>query len=266
MDQGEGARRQGEELSAAATAGAAREVRVGRHLLRADDDQPTFWARVESGRWEPGTLAILDERLRPGTILLDLGAWVGPISLYAAACGARVVAVEADPTALAQLRRNLAANPRLAGRVTVLGRAAAPEPGPVRLGARRKPGDSMSSTLLASASSSWSAEAVTPHELAGMVGRDGALVIKIDIEGGEYALLPSMGPLLERSRCAAIVAFHPEILLEAGGAARPAVPARDVLRPFLGWQSFAIEASGPVPRDPAAHEDGPSGEWLFLKP
>jgi predicted nicotinamide N-methyase len=97
--------------------------------IQVDDDQPTFWDRVEAGAWEPGTLLALQPLLGPGVLFLDIGAWVGPLSLFAAGMGARVIAVEADPRAEVQLRRNLAANPDFAHRVTVMARAAAPIPG-----------------------------------------------------------------------------------------------------------------------------------------
>ena len=69
-----------------------RERRIGGAKLRIADDQPTFWDRVEAGTWEPGTLAALAPHLGPETTFLDLGAWVGPLTLLAASRGARVLA------------------------------------------------------------------------------------------------------------------------------------------------------------------------------
>jgi predicted nicotinamide N-methyase len=138
-----------------------RRVRIGTREIHVADDQPTFWDRVEAGCWESGTLTVIDQLVDRGTTFLDLGAWVGPTALYAAGRARRVIAVEADPAALAQLERNLAANPDLAPCIEVVARAIHAREGPVTLGVRRKPGDSMSSTLLDShryvrrASSPW---------------------------------------------------------------------------------------------------------------
>jgi FkbM family methyltransferase len=226
-----------------------RERRLGGRTIRIADDKPTFWDRVEAGTWEPGTLAALAPRLGPDATFLDIGAWVGPLTLLAASSGARVMAVEADPSAQDQLRRNLATNPDLAARVEVIAAAIAPSPGEVRLGARRKAGDSMSSVLLADSTESWTARAVTPAMLAERLGEVVRLVVKIDIEGAEYDLLPHIGPLLANQDTVVLVSFHPVILGQAG--------IRDVetrlaaaLVPFAGWRAIAVDGevgSGPVP-------------------
>ena len=145
----------------------SRAARIGGRVVQVADDQPTFWDRVAAGRWEPDTLAVIDEIVDDRTTFVDLGAWVGPTALYAAAIARRVVAVEADPAALDQLRRNLAANPELAARVEVVPRAVHARDGHVTLGARRKPGDSMSSTLLGDAGRTWQAATLTPGAARG---------------------------------------------------------------------------------------------------
>jgi FkbM family methyltransferase len=218
--------------------------------LRVADDQPTFWDKVERGLWEPGTLALLEREIAPGTIFLDLGAWVGPTALYAAALGARVIALEADPAALAQLHRNLQANPGLAARIEVLARAVHASEGKVGFGARRKPGDSMSSVLIAPGAVTWVAETITPAALAARIGADARLFIKIDIEGGEYELLPAMGPLLERPDCRVLLSLHPAILATVvPGAAQREAATRRALAAFQG---FAARALAP-------------DQWLFVK-
>lgn len=253
-------------MSAASAAGAAgRERRIGGRRLVVADDQPTFWDRVEAGRWEPATLAVYDRCVGPGTCVLDLGAWVGPLALYAAALGADVVAVEADPAALEQLRRNLAANPDLAVRITVIDRAVAPAAGSVRLGARRKPGDSMSSALLAGADAAWDAPAVTPPELMASIGPAERLFVKLDIEGGEYALLPALARAIDRPGAQLLVSLHPAILAETGEA-DPAGRALAALAAFAGWDAVAVgpgstAAAWPTRETLVAHD-----AWLLSRP
>jgi FkbM family methyltransferase len=193
-----------------------RAVRMGSRVVRVADEQPTFWDRVEGGRWEPETLAAIDRLVDADTTFLDLGAWVGPTALYAAGVARRVIAVEADPAALAQLRRNLEVNPDLARRIEVMPRAVHAEEWPVTMGARRKPGDSMSSLLLDSAGRTWEAATVTPSQLAAMIADAERLFVKIDIEGAEYDLLPALEPLLNRAH-AVLISFHPKILAAAVG-------------------------------------------------
>src|SRR4051794_20749320 len=78
-----------------------------------------FWELFDKGLWEPSTLRVLRDRLRVGARYVDIGAWVGPTALVAAAAGAQVEAFEPDPGALDELEANLAANPDLAQRVTI---------------------------------------------------------------------------------------------------------------------------------------------------
>jgi FkbM family methyltransferase len=226
-----------------------REIKINGRTIRVDDDQPTFWTRVEQGRWERETLAFIDAWVDESTVFLDCGAWVGPTSLYAAFRAKRVVAVEADPEALAQLRRNIAANPELATKIEVVRRALAPNPGVVIMGARRKPGDSMSSVLLAGSVRSWNAQAIMPAELARILP-DGPLVVKIDLEGGEYGLLPHLAPILERA-AAVHLSLHPSFLLESVGQDRAAATA---------LSRKAIEALAGFDGAPPT-EGLPGGEW-----
>ena len=117
-------------------------------------------------------------------------------------------------------------------------------------GARRKPGDSMSSVLIAPGAVSWVAETITPAALAARIGPGGRLFIKIDIEGGEYELLPAMRPLLERSDCRVLVSFHPGILANVmPEAASREAATRRALEAFEGF---------------AAHALAPD-QWLFVK-
>lgn len=227
------------------------------------DDQRAFWERFARGAWEPATLDTLGRLIDPGTLVLDLGAWVGPTTLYAAARGASVVAVEPDPVAFEQLRHNLGANPDFAGRVEMLFGAAAAVGGEVRLGARREAGDSMASVLLAASGTSWGAPAITPLELSERVGRPERLVVKMDIEGAEYDLLPALAPLLATPGCALVVSFHPELLGKDA-----TLRMRKALSGVSHWRAFplrgeTVAAAGPGIPDPAAtsHRD-----WLLLGP
>jgi len=231
-----------------------RRVKINGRIIRVDDEQPTFWAKVERGKWEAATLAFIDDHVDETTTFVDCGAWVGPTSLYAAFRARRVVGIEADPAALDQLRRNIAANPELAAKIETVPRALAPAPGIVTMGARRKPGDSMSSVLLAQAERSWQVEAITPGELAARLPPDGPLVVKIDLEGGEYGLLPHLGPILERA-AAVHLSLHPAFLMESVG--RDGSAAHMLSRAAMASLA-AFDGAPPV-------EGLPSGDWTLTR-
>lgn len=124
-------------------------------------------------------------RVRPGDRVLDLGAGIGDFAITAAILGGArcVVACEPDPASHALLCDNVRTN--RADAVVPLPLAASPEGGPLELprsahaalgAARRATGDG---TPVASAT------------LRDLVARlpGGCDFLKIDIEGGEYALM-----------------------------------------------------------------------------
>lgn len=231
---------------------APRAVAIGAASFFVVDDKETFWDKVAAGAWEPDTLAAVGALAGPGTLLIDLGAWIGPISLMAAARGARVLAFEPDPRAFELLAANLAANPALAGAVRLHNRAAAPEPGRIRLGSPRKPGDSMGSILMAgNAAATWEADTLTSGDIAALADGAERIVLKIDIEGAEYALLPHLAPLLGPRTAAALVAFHPRLLQAAGHATAEIERLTDAATAvFAGYRArpldLVAEAGAPV--------------------
>lgn len=70
-----------------------------------------WWFRERFPGWETQTFQILERFLKPGKVYLDIGAWIGPTALYAASLGAQTHALEPDPVAFQRLQRNLEANP-----------------------------------------------------------------------------------------------------------------------------------------------------------
>jgi len=130
----------------------------------------------------------------------------------------------------------------------VLARAAAPEPGLVRLGPARKPGDSMSSILHGAREGAWEVEAATPATLMAAVAAlgDGPLTVKIDIEGGEYALLPPLVAVLPNRATTLLCAFHPRILAAAGvDAGTIAARTDSCLEALGGWSVQLLDDDRP---------------------
>lgn len=161
-----------------------------------------FWAAFADRSWEPELDAILADHLTPDGVLLDIGAWIGPVTLMASRLCAHVHAVEPDPVALEHLRVNTTMSP-----VTVYPAAIAAADGPVRIGRRadRVLGDSMTSTLFIH-------DAVTvpgisaPTLLAKVTGR--VDLVKMDIEGGEGTVLPAASAALHALGAPLLLSTH----------------------------------------------------------
>ena len=171
-----------------------------------------FWETFSDGTWEPNTFRVMQAalRARPGGAHLDIGSWVGPTALFAAALGAkRVVALEPDPRAFNELLANVRLNPQLAGAVQAHRHCLSAASGPVTMTGPAPLGSSMSrvgggvARIPAAAadeenwgqrSASWPAVCSSPGDFAARAGLRASelALVKLDAEGAEAALLPAL--------------------------------------------------------------------------
>ncbi|HET9250828.1 MAG TPA: FkbM family methyltransferase [Candidatus Eisenbacteria bacterium] len=193
-------------------------TRIEGALLRGDPDHIGFWRDVARGAWEPGTFAFLRDHLSATSTFLDVGAWIGPVTLAAARRCAAVYCFEPDPAAYRYLLWNLELNG--VRNASPYHAALGSRTGTRTLSGRDGAFGTSRSTLLASAGApeigvpcwGWQdwLEAVRP-------GRIDA--IKVDVEGGEFELLPAMGEYLRTERPALHLSLHAELPSESGRGA-----------------------------------------------
>ena len=193
----------------------------GFEVIANDGGELKFWNKFNAGTWEPETLDIIERHTGPGVHFFDIGSWIGPTALHAAAQGASVTAVEADPAALEPLRRNIALNPTVEPHIKVVDKALSAVPGPIQFGSRRKGGDSMSSMVHDAMQTTWQVDTISPTELAAMCPAGKRAFLKVDIEGGEYVVLPKADALFELPVAGVDLSLHPQFLMgQAAGIAR----------------------------------------------
>ena len=155
----------------------------------------------------------------PGSDAIDIGAWIGPTTLYVAHFARCVHAIEPDPAAGAELATNIAANPRLAGRVQTHACCIAPAAGPIGLYAggmsfseESRFGDSMSGLVPAEGTADQPRQVVEGIRLEDLLARPDVArpsLIKMDVEGGEYQLIPGRWRrLTEHGMPTLYVSFH----------------------------------------------------------
>src|SRR5689334_5985545 len=72
-------------------------------------DEDNFWNAYQAGEWERTSLRFMIENRR-GKVFLDIGSWIGPVSLLMSILYERVVAIDFDPVANKSFRRNLDLN------------------------------------------------------------------------------------------------------------------------------------------------------------
>lgn len=165
-----------------------------------------FWDFYSGGQWETTTIAEADRLLRPGDYLFDIGAWLGPLTLWEAKRGVRVLAVEPDPAAFADLKDNVLAN-QLEDLVTLEQLAVYDKITEVPLFQTPVGADSQSSLIRADLGQDVFVKTCT---LSYLILKHGTPdVVKIDIEGGESIVFPEAGPTLREMNIPVLLALHP---------------------------------------------------------
>lgn len=189
-------------------------ITLGGARVRTDPDHIGFWRDVSRGRWEPDTFRFLEQALPPGSVLVDIGAWIGPTTLFAAQRCRHVYAFEPDPDAYRYLLWNLKLN--AAAHVVPFHAALGTETGLRRLwGAEGRLGTSTSSLLPATGQPSIAVAAISWADWMAQVRPGRIDAIKMDIEGGEFELIPALREYLAAERPALHLSLHATRLPDA---------------------------------------------------
>ncbi len=177
---------------------------------------------------EEGTLQFFDAVLPHCRRLIDVGAYIGLLSLYASDRVEEILAFEPSPTHQSLLTANIIANqdyrPDLAERITLIPAALGLAEGvaPLFRKAYADSGSSLFQSVERHQVLHGQVEAQVPILAAAKtleeIGLNAATLIKIDVEGAEYDLIPQVAPLLARFRPFLHLSFHPFNLLAASPA------------------------------------------------
>lgn len=146
-----------------------------------------FWDGMFLKGWEPELARTIRRHVSHKATFLDLGAWIGPWTLTACALGRRTVALEPDPVAYHHLIVNLALNGYTA---TTIPRAVSADGQPVTLGAQQDIWGYSNSGRFTEGTTSTIVEAVAVADLV-----DGPTFVKMDIEGDELDVFPTVADL-----------------------------------------------------------------------
>ncbi|MBC8754084.1 FkbM family methyltransferase [Kordia sp. YSTF-M3] len=188
---------------------------------------------IQNRDWEEETFIILEKYAATDKIYLDVGAWIGPTVLFAAKLYEKIVCFEADPIALLTLEYNILINDF--EHVILEKKALAAHNGKIKFGGNWEMGNS-ESTILVNDTSFLSEHAtegqrgtyksrtenivevaattiettITKHT----IDANRIALIKMDIEGGEYIVIPAMKDFLQTYTPNFYVSLHFGYLLD----------------------------------------------------
>jgi FkbM family methyltransferase len=171
-------------------------------------------AEFTSG-FEAGTIRYFDLALPHCDRMIDFGAYIGFTALHAASRGVQVYAFEPNPAAHDLLVRNVAANPALAPQMHLFRYGIGPfdDEATLYVKACADSGASLHRTIergsLVNGVPAATIRLRDAAEVLREVGVDRRTLLKIDIEGAEYEVLPAIAPLLAAAKPWLHVSFHP---------------------------------------------------------
>lgn len=160
----------------------------GRSWRISDENEHTAWVidQLAEG-WETDTFETVDEYVKGG-VFVDVGAWIGMFSLYAAPMAQWVFALEPDPVARRMLNKNLCLNG--VKNVTVLGAALWDSAGTETFYTQTELGDSMTGPTRRG--SPVTVRTIVADDLLGLIGKEPIDLVKVDTEGSECRILPGI--------------------------------------------------------------------------
>ena len=133
--------------------------------------------------------------MKPNTTFVDIGAFLGATSLFAAHCGGKVVAVEPDPAAANVLRHNAAANYPV--EITVVEGAISTVTGQAVIDAHP---DGWGTGMTRMSTKGIAVKTFTIEDLFLQLCVEKCALVNMDINGAEQILLPTVAPFLAAHR------------------------------------------------------------------
>ena len=171
-----------------------------------------FWEEVNDGQWEPQTFKVFDRFISKDVTYIDVGAWIGPTLLYASQLAKQAYAFEPDPLAYKEMLSNVKLNADIYN-IKTYEALIGIEAGEARLGSREEGGDSTSSILFSDMKTSWLVKSINLRDFVEKEGLQSPLFIKVDVEGGEYSLIPTLASFFKDYQPIVLyLSLHPEFL------------------------------------------------------
>ena len=187
-------------------------IKINGVSFKVDPYHFRFWRAAARGKWEPNTYTIFSKFITNNSTYCDVGAWIGPTVLYAAKISKQVICFEPNPYAFRFLNWNLELNEL--NNVTALNVALTTRTGIERMSSfGGSLGDSMISSLAdGSNKPGVDVYTITWEDFNKTYKTEKIDFIKIDIEGGEFTLLPTLEEYFSLYKPIVFLSTHPHRL------------------------------------------------------
>jgi FkbM family methyltransferase len=216
---------------------------AGRFLMDLDLSEYLQGILYYYGYYELELTRFIEETVRPGWVMVDVGANIGTFSLLAASMGATCHAFEASPDNCSALRRNIALN-RFTG-ITVYEGAISDHCGEATFYLYEETGAQKMCGQNALFRRGAGREIRVPMETldSALTGLSQIDFIKVDVEGADFLVLRGAREILEK--------FHPVVVVEAMEhlVAKLGGSVAEILDIFWGhgYEVHSLTRSGMVP-------------------
>lgn len=172
------------------------------------------WTNYEAATWENWSFEMLDAYVTAETTFMDVGSWLGFMSLHIAGRSKRVIAYEADPIAFESVTRNFNANPDWK-HIETVNAFVSNRTGKQRVSSLHHGNNSGTTGLVDLGGDSWEVPSIDFETEIDVIPASAPLFIKMDIEGAEYNVLESCGQkLAQRRNTCLMLSLHPTILAQ----------------------------------------------------
>ncbi|SEQ12464.1 FkbM family methyltransferase [Flavobacterium urocaniciphilum] len=194
------------------------EISINNIILNiATGKHQELYEHINSGLWEPYTFEIFDYFTDENQNTIDLGCWNGITTLYLAHKSNKVFAIDPDNNCFSELIKNIGLNPEIKAKIKPIKKAISNVNGVTNLFAREKYGESSSSILERKRDllTTDQIETITFEKLIHDNNIANTSFIKIDIEGAEFLILPTLESTLSKLNYPTLyVSFHYNYLNE----------------------------------------------------
>jgi len=205
------------------------------HTFLISEDEPysiEWFSDNKINKWEQDSFHIFEHYKNNKGIYIDIGAWIGPTTLYCANIYKKVIAIEPDPVALYRLKKNIIANNF--NNIVLIEKGLSSENGISKFGGNGELGNSESTLLIANKKEYLSYEGrhtkkgYTQNEITEIetitienlieqqkIDPHNISLIKMDIEGGEKIVVPSLVKFLNTYKPVFYISLHRCFLKES---------------------------------------------------